>query len=100
MYDFGATLGSATRFAEPAGNNHEYLLDDGSPALKSLFTLGLAVPKYLKNRPSNLPPPSARFDSESFDPVRLAAELSESGLRADAAGRRVLGGAAGVAVFQ
>jgi hypothetical protein len=69
MYDFGATLGSATRFAEPAANNHEYFLDDGAPALKSLFSLGLAVPKYLKNRPSNLPPAVGAIDSESFDPA-------------------------------
>jgi hypothetical protein len=69
MYDFGATLGSATRFAEPAANNHEYFLDDGSPAMKSLASLGLAVPKYLRNRPSNLPPAVGAFDSSSFDPV-------------------------------
>jgi hypothetical protein len=68
MYDFGAILGSATRFGEPAANNHEYFLDDGSPALKALFTLGLAVPKYLKNRPSNLPPAVGAIDSTSFDP--------------------------------
>jgi hypothetical protein len=69
MYDFGATLGSATRFAEPAANNHEYFLDDGAPALKSLATLGLAVPKYLRNRPSNLPAAIGAIDSTSFDPV-------------------------------
>ena len=69
MYDFGATLGSATRFAEPAANNHEHFLDDGSPAIKSLASLGLAVPKYLRNRPSNLPAAIGAFDSTSFDPL-------------------------------
>ena len=70
MYDFGATLGSATRFAEPAANNHEYFLDDGAPAMKALATLGLAVPKYLRNRPSHLPAAIGAIDSSSFDPVK------------------------------
>ncbi len=70
MYDFGAILGSATRFAEPASNNHEYFLDDGSPAIKALLTLGLAVPSYLRNRPSNLPPSVGAIDSVSFDPPK------------------------------
>jgi hypothetical protein len=70
MYDFGATLGSATRFPEPAANNHEYFLDDGAPAMKALATLGLAVPKYLRNRPSDLPPAVGAIDSSSFDPVK------------------------------
>jgi hypothetical protein len=69
MYDFGATLGSATRFPEPAANNHEYFLDDGSPAIKALATLGIAVPKYLRNRPSHLPAAIGLIDSSSFDPV-------------------------------
>ena len=68
MYDFGATLGSATRFPEPAANNHEYFLDDGSPAIKSLASLGLAVPKYLRNRPSGVPPAIGAIDSTSFEP--------------------------------
>ena len=100
MYDFGATLGSATRFAEPAANNHEHFLDDGSPAVKSLASLGLAVPKYLRNRPSNLPAAIGAFDSSSFDPVTVASELPEPGLRQHAPGRCVLGGAAGVAVLE
>ena len=70
MYDFGATLGSATRFAEPAGNNHEYFIDDGAPAIKALVSLGVAVPKYLRNRPSHLPPAVGAIDSTSFDPVK------------------------------
>lgn len=70
MYDFGAMLGSATRFPEPAANNHEYFLDDGNPAIKALLTLGLAVPKYLRNRPGNLPPSVGAIDSVSFDPVK------------------------------
>jgi hypothetical protein len=68
MYDFGAILGSATRFAEPATNNHEYFIGK-NPSLQALATLGLYVPRYLRiDRPADLPPSVGRFDSASFQP--------------------------------
>ena len=69
MYDFGATLGSATRFAEPPANNHENYLDRDA-SLSALASLGLAVPRYLRVPRADGPPSAGAFDSTSFDPVR------------------------------
>ena len=69
MYDFGATLGSATRFAEPAANNHENYLDRDA-SFAALASLGLAVPRYLRVPRADGPPSAGAFDSTSFDPVR------------------------------
>ena len=69
MYDFGAILGSATRFAEPATNNHESYLDKDA-SLAALASLGLAVPRYLRVPRADGPPSAGAFDSTSFDPVR------------------------------
>ena len=69
MYDFGAILGSATRFAEPATSNHETYLDKDA-SLRGLASLGLAVPQYLRVPRADGPPSAGAFDSTSFDPVR------------------------------
>ena len=69
MYDFGAILGSATRFAEPPWGNHEtYLAKDAS--LAALASLGLAIPRYLRVPRADGPPSAGAVDSTSFDPVR------------------------------
>jgi hypothetical protein len=69
MYDFGAILGSATRFAEPATNNHETYLDKNA-SLAGLASFGFAVPQYLRVPRADGPPSAGAFDSTSFDPVR------------------------------
>jgi hypothetical protein len=69
MYDFGAILGSATRFAEPATSNHETYLDKDA-SVAALASLGLAVPRYLRVPRADGPPSAGAFDSTSFDPVR------------------------------
>ncbi len=61
---------------------------------------GLAVPKYLRNRPSNLPPAIGAFDSTSFDPVLWRPNYPNPAFGNMRPGRCVLGGAAGVAVLE
>ena len=85
MYDFGATLGSATRFAEPSTNNHETYLDKNA-SLTALASFGLAVPRYLRVPRADGPPSAGAFDSTSFDPVRWKANYPNpafSNMRAD-----------------
>ena len=67
MYDFGAILGSATRFAEPAQSNHEYYLEKNG-SLVALASLGFAVPRYLRVDRVAGPPSVGAFDSASFEP--------------------------------
>ena len=67
MYDFGATLGSATRFAEPATNNHETYLDKGAQ-LQSPGDARPRRPKYLRGHAPIGPPAAGAFDSTSFEP--------------------------------
>jgi len=69
MYDFGAILGSATRFAEPPSNNHENYLDKDA-SLAALASFGFAIPRYLRVPRAEGPPSAGAFDSTSFDPVR------------------------------
>ena len=85
MYDFGAILGSATRFAEPATNNHEYFLDKKA-SVPSLFSLGLAIPRYLRIDRPDEPPSAGAFDSAAFDPQRWKANYPNpafANMRAD-----------------
>ena len=72
MYDFGAILGSATRFAEPPSSNHETYLDKDA-SFAALASLGLAIPRYLRVPRADGPPSAGAFDSTSFDPVRWKA---------------------------
>ena len=70
MYDFGATLGSATRFPDSAVSGHEYYIDKG-PNLTSLVTLGFNVPPYLRARDArDIPPSAGFFTSAAFEPDR------------------------------
>lgn len=73
MYDFGAMLGSATRFPDNPISNHEYYVA-GRPSLAALFTLGLRTPPPLRVPvPTHLPAGVGGFESESFDPVEWKA---------------------------
>jgi hypothetical protein len=66
--DFGAILGSSTRFTEPPISNHEYYVEKNS-SLKRLFSLGFYTPKYQRNRvPDDFPPSIGWFESSSFEP--------------------------------
>jgi hypothetical protein len=68
MRDFGAILGSSTRFTEPPISNHEYYIEKES-SLKRLYTLGLHTPDYQRTRvPGNMPPSVGWFESSSFEP--------------------------------
>jgi hypothetical protein len=69
IFDFGAILGSATRFAEPPSSNHETYLDKDA-SFAALASLGLAIPRYLRVPRADGPPSAGAFDSTSFDPVR------------------------------
>ena len=69
MYDFGAILGSATRFPDPAPSGHEYYVDKNA-SLKALGTLGLNVPPYLRAPYPDMPPSVGFFASEAFEPQR------------------------------
>ncbi len=67
MYDFGAIMGSATRFPDTPISNHEYYIDRGG-SFRALFTLGLLTPKPLRIPLPEMPPSAGRFESETFDP--------------------------------
>ena len=85
MYDFGAILGSATRFAEPATSNHETYLDKDA-SFRALGSLGFAVPRYLRVPRSDGPPSAGAFDSTSFEPERWKPNYTNpafSNMRAD-----------------
>jgi hypothetical protein len=73
MHDFGAIMGSSTRFPEPPNSNYEYYVPK-ERSLKQLFTLGLLTPRELRvKRPKNVPASVGRFDSASFIPERWKA---------------------------
>lgn len=66
--DFGAILGSSTRFTEPPISNHEYYVEKDR-SLEALQTLGLHTPNYLRARASeHIPPSVGWFESSSFEP--------------------------------
>ena len=69
MYDFGAILGSATRFADSSSSNHETYLDKNA-SLAALASFGLAIPRHLRVPRADGPPSAGAIDSTSFDPVR------------------------------
>jgi hypothetical protein len=70
MYDFGAILGSATRFTDPVTNNHVYFLDK-SESVRNLWTPGLWVPPYLRAATAAMGPPSiGRLEGATFDPAQ------------------------------
>ena len=69
MYDFGAILGSATRFPDPAASGHEYYFDRGT-SLAALFSLGLAVPSHLRANYPDMPRSAGFVASKTFAPER------------------------------
>lgn len=70
IHDFGAILGSSTRFPEPPISNHEYYIQRGA-SLRQLLTLGLFTPRPLRSEgPESIPPSVGWFESGSFEPER------------------------------
>jgi hypothetical protein len=69
MYDFGAILGSATRFPDPVASGHEYYLDKGA-SLRALGSVGLAVPPYIRANYPDIPPSAGFVASTAFEPER------------------------------
>ena len=69
MYDFGATLGSATRFPDTVDSGQEHYVEKNS-SLRALLSLGLAVPRHLRANYPDTPPSAGFFHSVAFDPVR------------------------------
>lgn len=67
MYDFGAALGSATRFADSAVSGHEYYIDKGRN-LRALASLGLYAPEYVRADYPDMPPSAGFFESLTFEP--------------------------------
>ena len=72
MYDFGAILGSATRFPDTVTSNHEYYIEK-STNLRALWSLGFYVPLYIRADYPDMPPATGFISSEPFDPVRWKA---------------------------
>jgi hypothetical protein len=69
MHDFGAILGSATRFPDSPISNHEYFLETRA-SLIALATLGLYTPPALRVPfPEGVPPSAGWFESDAFDPT-------------------------------
>ena len=69
MYDFGAILGSATQFPDPAASGHEYYIDKGT-SLSALASLGLIVPSYLRANYPDMPASAGFVASKAFVPDR------------------------------
>ena len=99
MYDFGAILGSATRFPDPAASGHEYYLDKGDKpgcALQSRTGRPVLFARQL--------PGHAAFRrirrQQSVRARTLEAELSQCRLYEHASRRCVLGCTARVALFR
>ena len=68
MHDFGATLGSSTRYPEPVISNHQYYVEKNA-SLIALVTLGLKTPRPLKSQgPPDMPKSVGWFESATFDP--------------------------------
>ena len=69
MYDFGAVLGSATRFPDPPENGREYYVDK-RPSLLTLATFGLYVKPWIRRSyPDNIPKAAGSFTHVGFNPV-------------------------------
>ncbi|HVL69999.1 MAG TPA: hypothetical protein VM364_22260 [Vicinamibacterales bacterium] len=68
MYDFGAILGSATRFPDTVASGHEYYIDKDAN-LRALATLGLRVPRYARANYPDMPPSAGFVSSVAFDPA-------------------------------
>jgi hypothetical protein len=67
MYDFGAILGSATRFPDPASSGHEHYIEKRS-SLNALGTLGLRVPRYARAAYPDRPASAGFVSSVAFEP--------------------------------
>ncbi len=68
MYDFGAVLGSATRFPDPPENGREYYIDK-RPSLLTLATFGLYVKPWIRRSYPDVPKAAGTFTHVGFDPV-------------------------------
>ena len=99
MYDFGAILGSATRFAEPASSNHETYLDKDA-SLAALASLGFADPALSPRAPRRWSALGGCVRQHIVRSGAMEAELPEPGVRQHASGRCVLGGATGGTVLR
>ena len=100
MYDFGAILGSATRFPDPPISNHEYLrggpLEPGRAASRwgCARRPRSACPCHMTS------PRQRRLRERDVRPAALEGQLPERGLRQHAARRRLLGRPAGLALLR
>ena len=73
MYDFGAILGSATRFPDEAVNGHQYYIDK-QPNTRALVSFGLYVPPYARAPyPDDIPPSAGFYTSAAFEPAEWKA---------------------------
>jgi hypothetical protein len=80
MYDFGAILGSATRFPDTAASGHEYYIEKRS-SLKALGTLGLRVPPYARAGYPEMPASAGFVSSVAFEPDRWKANYPNAAFR-------------------
>ncbi|HEU5315188.1 MAG TPA: hypothetical protein VFX49_03705, partial [Chloroflexota bacterium] len=72
MYDFGAILGSATRFPDPVTTGHEHFIEKAS-SLRALGTLGLHAPRYVRADYGDIPPSAGQVSSVAFEPEKWKA---------------------------
>lgn len=79
LIDFGATLGSASLFANSPRDGNVYLFDWKSSAMQ-FFTLGLYAPKWQHAKYPKLPA-VGRFESEVFDPERWVGDYPNAAFR-------------------
>jgi hypothetical protein len=68
MFDFGSILGSGSTIAQVPRAGNEYILE-WTPALKTLFSLGLWVRPWVKVDYPRVPPAVGRFEGDFFDPM-------------------------------
>ena len=73
MFDFGSTLGSGSTIAQVPRAGNEYILE-WTPALKTLFSLGLWVRPWVKVNYPEVPPSVGRLEADFFDPAEWRPE--------------------------
>ena len=77
MFDFGAVLGSATRFPDTITSNHEYYVEKTSN-LKALGSLGFWIPRYLRADYPDMPSSAGFVSNVAFDPPRWKANYANA----------------------
>jgi len=73
MFDFGSIMGSGSTDAQKPRAGNEYILE-WTPALKTLFSLGLYLRPWIKVNYPQVARSVGNFEGDFFDPVRWRPE--------------------------